>query len=104
MDDTHELIDVIAFDFPLLTDAEQLAARLDSRWECHAFQERTVAVVGVHLPPSLDAEFAPLLREVEAWLAEGPVQDCECWIDGRSYNLGVQEARVVELDRAELVT
>ena len=79
--------DIVLFDLPGLAQACALAMRLGSRWPCHAYQEPDTAVVGVYLAPERGWELAPLLREVQDWLAERAVTDVTFWVDGRGYLL-----------------
>ena len=85
------LTDVVLFDVPGLAQACALAMRLGSRWPCHAYQESETAVVGVFLAPERDWELAPLLRDVQEWLADGSIDGVTFWLDGRGYVLRVGE-------------
>jgi hypothetical protein len=81
------LNDIVLFDVPGLAQACALAMRLGSRWPCHAYQESDNAVVGVFLAPERDWELAPLLRDVQDWIAERSVDGVTFWLDGRGYVL-----------------
>jgi hypothetical protein len=84
-----QLNDIVLFDIPGLAQACALAMRLGNRWPCHAYQDDETAVVGVFLAPERDWELAPLLRDVQNWIAERPVDDVTFWLDGRGYILRV---------------
>jgi hypothetical protein len=83
--------DIVLFDIPGLAQACALAMRLGSRWPCHAYQEPGTAVVGVFLAPERGWELAPLLRDVQDWIAERAVMDVTFWVDGRGYLLRAGE-------------
>jgi len=85
------LTDVVLFDVPGLAQACSLAMRLGARWQCHAYQESETAVVGVFLAPDRDWELAPLLRDVQEWIAQRTIDDVTFWLDGRGYVLRVGE-------------
>jgi len=85
------LTDVVLFDVPGLAQACALAMRLGAKWQCHAYQESETAVVGVFLEPTRDWELAPLLRDVQTWIAEGSIDGVTFWLDGRGYVLRVGE-------------
>jgi hypothetical protein len=85
------LTDVVLFDVPGLAQACALAMRLGARWQCHAYQESESAVVGVFLAPDRDWELAPLLRDVQDWIAHGDIDGVTFWLDGRGYVLRVGE-------------
>jgi hypothetical protein len=89
------LTDIVLFDVPGLAQACALAMRLGHRWPCHAYQESDTAVVGVFLAPEQDWELAPLLRDVQDWIAEGSVSGVTFWLDGRGYVLRVGETSLL---------
>jgi hypothetical protein len=90
------LNDIVLFDVPGLAQACALAMRLGSRWACHAYQESDTAVVGVFLAPDRDWELAPLLREVQEWIAQRAVTGVTFWLDGRGYVLRVDETATLQ--------
>ena len=87
MDLETEAKDIVVFDVPDLSRARELVARLRDRWICHAYQEPSAAIVSVFLSPDCSAELAPLLRRVEAWLADDTLGEVVFWLDGRGYVL-----------------
>ena len=82
-----DLPDIIVFAVPNPRLARDLVGRLEERWACCAHDEPGVTVVGGFLPPVGGAGLGPLLRSVEAWVAEHALTAITFWLDGRGYVL-----------------
>ena len=89
MNDDSGLNDMLIFELPDLDLATELTKRLEDYWACAIHEDRGVAVVTAFLQPNGDGdgELAPLLRRVEAWVAERSLGAIRYWLDSRAYIL-----------------
>ena len=83
----NELDDVVVFELPTPRDGRGLADRLEDRWPCNVEDADDVTVVGVFLSPTHGLELATMLRDVERWAANQPLEGILFWVDGRCYVL-----------------
>ena len=91
MNDDSGLNDMLIFELPDLDLATELTKRLEDYWACAVHEDLGVAVVTAFLQPNGDGdgELAPLLRRVEAWVAERSLGAIRYWLDRRAYVLEV---------------
>jgi hypothetical protein len=82
---------MLLFEMPDDAAADDLAARLRSRWTEWVHDETGLLVVAVLLRP-LPGDLAVLLREVEAWARERGLSELWFHLDRRSYLIRVPEA------------
>jgi hypothetical protein len=85
---TQDLLDdVIVFELPTLHHARELAALIELRWPCRAFEDDDVPFLGVFVPPAVSGDLAAALREVESWVGANLAGEVPFWLDGICYHL-----------------
>ena len=87
MHENSGLNDTLAFELPDLDLATELTKRLEEYWLCSIHEDLGVAVVTVFLHDDDEAELAPLLRRVEAWVETRALGAIRYWLDHRAYIL-----------------
>jgi hypothetical protein len=93
-DETNELSDVVLFELPTCADIDRFHERIRPRWRGWTTRDDEVWLVAAE--PSADAaDFAVLLREVEAYVAETGLHAIRFCVDGRFHILeacGLEQA------------
>lgn len=87
MHEDSGLNDTVAFELPDLDLATELTKRLEEYWLCSIHEDLGVALVTIFLHDDDQAELAPLLRRVEAWVASRALGAIRYWLDHRAYIL-----------------
>jgi hypothetical protein len=91
-DDALELNDLLLFEIPAYADVDQLHARIRPRWRGWTTCDDDVWLVAAEVKADAD-DLAPLLREVEAYVAATELLAIRYWLDGRAH---IMEAAALE--------
>jgi hypothetical protein len=81
-DGAYELSDVVLFEIPKGADVNQFYARIRFRWDGWTGSDDDVWLVAAELKADA-TDFAELLREVEAYVADTGLQAIRYCVDGR---------------------
>lgn len=91
MAELTEIADLVHFEIADLAAAVRLTRRLAPRWTVSLHESRDVNLVTARLREQ-SADFAVLLRELEAWVEEESLCAIRYEVDGREYVLQAGEA------------